>query len=1289
MVAQDQAASKKGKRLKLASRSIGASERLAQLRAEAGVAAAVAAAKKEKVDGTNGTGVRADPTLDATQNGIPANAPEAAAGAPSATADAPAGDEEAAEEDMAPEERASMLRGLWILIASLAGEFLLDAFSGGTCQYFALMAAPVWFGFRWLKAKLLHEEFVGPTPPPPPAAPDWASATAERIFDFAEERPVIYLGLNFGIAFAIAIFFLFLKDMTDWWEARQAAARAEAQSKKKGSGAGKATDYKPLADEDDLETGKNKELDPAQLAKELRRVTDRTEELEIKVKVFKKATSDAANEVRNKLKALTARRDELRAIVLGSSQPTKPSAESAAAKGPQKSEGCLQSFLKSSFMQAVTRAANGILAVSLYFADIISDIQVLQLLWSTGNYTWGVMSVFLLLLQFVVVYARVLPYLSSTFGSDSAVYWGFIAFGFPFGLLLLDCLMFLEPFGLLSVLPFPPWLRQFIPAYKSTRIIFEVLIESLPQCMLQAYIYVVVIHNVNDGVATDSQLALVDAVSLLPKSVLISVLATLKTWIELVFGARAAGLTVFAKAIQLWNVGAGLPLDALKKGAISEWTCSYSLDETETLPLLDALSRNSSLVYLDLATSGLIWSGPEANGSALIEKMSQSAATLSSLQRLIISRRTNFEIPVTRLRASHESALKAMHEFSFFGADGPRRPEIILMGDLMRKNAEVGVVNKLEEAQREVVAKLLADAKKGKVTKDGWAEHLIYVLVDGVTRRGHMLNLIAAEALRDVGFTVIELMAADYEIFELRIGGFTASEMKVSGRKAPELKAGGYNAGQMKRGGYTVSQLKAAEYTPAELKAGGFVAKQLKAVGFEAIELKEEGFTCTELRQGTFTAKDLQPLEYKVEELRVAGFSASELKAIGSQLTELQAGGYSASELRAASYSTVEMKAVGFTAVDLKGAGYSAIEMRSAGYNATVMKDAGFSAKKLNNAGYSASELLGVKWSVEVLKGAGYTSAELKEAGCSAIELKAVAFQLGELRTAGFTARELQDAGFGAEELRAAGTSLAELTGAGASVVDLKNAGISAIGLKAEGISLEEMKEVGYTVKELKTAGYTTTQLHGAKFEAHELTSGGFSAKELRDGGYQSAAELRSAGCTVRELKEGGFPAKELKKGGYTAEDLLAGGFLVKDLKDGGFTPAELKAADVAAYALRKAGYPVRALLKEFNAGELKEVGYSAKELHAGGQGFTAADLKAVGFTAKHLFQAGKSAKDLSAAGFTLIELKNADVKAKDLRSVGFTASQLEQYGFGASELRIGGYTAKEVSLALVNQLAP
>ena len=94
---------------------------------------------------------------------------------------------------------------------------------------------------------------------------------------------------------------------------------------------------------------------------------------------------------------------------------------------------------------------------------------------------------------------RCLPYLNTTFGAESMIVKSFTWLGFPFGLLVLDILMFLEPFGLLAVLPLPMWLKTFVPAYKATRVIAEVFIESLPQTLLQSYILVVVMGRVHQG----------------------------------------------------------------------------------------------------------------------------------------------------------------------------------------------------------------------------------------------------------------------------------------------------------------------------------------------------------------------------------------------------------------------------------------------------------------------------------------------------------------------------------------------------------------------------------------------------------------------------------------------------------------------------------------------------------------------------------------------------------------------------------------------------------------------
>ena len=55
------------------------------------------------------------------------------------------------------------------------------------------------------------------------------------------------------------------------------------------------------------------------------------------------------------------------------------------------------------------------------------------------------------------------------------------------------------------------------------------LIESLPQCLVQAYIYVVVVSAAKAGTVTPNQSAMLPSMELLPRSILISLLATLKT----------------------------------------------------------------------------------------------------------------------------------------------------------------------------------------------------------------------------------------------------------------------------------------------------------------------------------------------------------------------------------------------------------------------------------------------------------------------------------------------------------------------------------------------------------------------------------------------------------------------------------------------------------------------------------------------------------------------------------------------------------------------------------------
>jgi hypothetical protein len=67
---------------------------------------------------------------------------------------------------------------------------------------------------------------------------------ADKMFEWGKKHPVALLSLNFGIAFAVGTFVLFLKDMTDWWEARQIAAQDEKRQK---------TGYQRLSEADEGE----------------------------------------------------------------------------------------------------------------------------------------------------------------------------------------------------------------------------------------------------------------------------------------------------------------------------------------------------------------------------------------------------------------------------------------------------------------------------------------------------------------------------------------------------------------------------------------------------------------------------------------------------------------------------------------------------------------------------------------------------------------------------------------------------------------------------------------------------------------------------------------------------------------------------------------------------------------------------------------------------------------------------------------------------------------------------
>ena len=881
------------------------------------------------------------------------------------------------------------------------------------------------------------------------------------------------------------------------------------------------------------------------------------------------------------------------------------------------------------------KTISGVLTIYLYFMDLISDFQVTQLYYNCHAYKFAAVSASLLIGQFLVVWLRVLPYLSNTYGTDSTFYKVFLYFGMPLGCFFFDFLMFLGPFGLLPYAPMPEAMRLFVPAYGATRMIAEVLVEALPQWIMQSVIFVIVSRNVRDGTASevDNLLYTFDNgnfIQLMPKSILLSSLTMLKTWYDLVQEAREAGISVALKGIQLWNVGAGLPLDAIKAGSITSWACAYEISDLEAVSLVDALGKNDSLVRLNLSLAGFEWMPPikreeRSAISTLLTVMQSDEKALESLETFIISQKTKWGIPVLQLRAGPEKAFATLMATSFLSKDGPQREEMHAMFELLCKNRNPEAGESELEVSYTPVVKIFSDSQKAgnsRVKRENWQKAVAQLMSKGMCRRAHFKVVMSAEVLRNVSFGARELLDI----------GFTAKE----------------------------------------LKEGFFEAKELTAVGFTPLELKNLGYTPKEMWEAEIPAKEMCKIGYNARELKDGGYTAQQMKNSQSYtLDELREGRYKALELGEAGYLIPDLRAAQFTAMDLRKALIFSVQMmRDAGYTAQDMKKAGYECTRILDAGYSAQEASDSGYTIKQMYEAGYAARGVRMAGHSAVLMREAGYDLISLKGADFQAWELMEAGYTAQEIKEAGTSLVQL--------------------KAAGTPMISLKDIGYTAQRLKQQGYTAAEIAlGARGRVDMNTgdvledSGGYTAKEMRGGPppHITASELRKGKVFFRieEWRDGAWPTKELREGGYSAYEMKVCGYLCLELRKSGYSVQDLVDAKFAIIDLKAIGATAGELkLAGIGAKALSEAGYTAKELLVAG--FTAAELIACGYGVGALREAGFDAIQLRKLGFSLAELKAYGYGAGQLKDTGAVIKELHELGFSLEELLHAGFTARAVA---------
>ena len=334
-----------------------------------------------------------------------------------------------------------------LLITSACG-ILVDFVDTSAVQCIGLVLFPLMGALGYLSGHhdgWLDSNVTASQPPSPPANPDFGRLVAESVWTAAAEYPLMFLVIDLGGAIAIGVLVLFWKDIEDWLQERYGLLSSDHTNlhayvpigAEKASAAGEATSVPPPP----LKMYRRRSSINA-AEDQVRRLIHSIEEVEIKLLV-----SPGDTHLQARLRELQERRSE----VTGGSGHTVTDVAGLAEKDEVDSS-CFTSFMRSNFIVVLQRSSSGLVAVALYFADLISDVRVMLLLIEAGDVIWASEAAFLLFAQFVAVYFRVLPYLRTTFGRADWHYLTFLLLGLPTGLIALDLLMFLEPFGLLVVI---------------------------------------------------------------------------------------------------------------------------------------------------------------------------------------------------------------------------------------------------------------------------------------------------------------------------------------------------------------------------------------------------------------------------------------------------------------------------------------------------------------------------------------------------------------------------------------------------------------------------------------------------------------------------------------------------------------------------------------------------------------------------------------------------------------------------------------------------------------------
>eukprot|EP00945_MAST-04E_sp_MAST-4E-sp1_P000213 g213.t1 len=239
--------------------------------------------------------------------------------------------------------------------------------------------------------------------------------------------------------------------------------------------------------------------------------------------------------------------------------------------------------------------AYSVVNLGLYFLDVYTDVILCVTFYDNGHFAWFAVMATCIALPYLVAWLGTGVYLTKEREWKWALYLAltFVCPVFALAPLFFD---FMMPFYRLFSSYLPGGLVVFMAQYEALRTLSEALLESLPQTILQLYIYFRCAGNMGNcsGITPE-------AGDVLFQSLIVSFVSIGFRVAQVYFETKKEKLSLKGYLKLLMEMGAGIPLRAITNNTVDTLNVSFALQPAQVTSLASALGHNRSIHVLDLS----------------------------------------------------------------------------------------------------------------------------------------------------------------------------------------------------------------------------------------------------------------------------------------------------------------------------------------------------------------------------------------------------------------------------------------------------------------------------------------------------------------------------------------------------------------------------------------------------------------------------------------------------------------------------------------------------------------